>query len=81
MVGFTAIRRASNDRAYSTRQHFAVLTLLRATPIIRDFVTRIVSGCSTNFMLTLQAVRSNDYLKTCALERLFEDVRIPRIAQ
>ena len=31
-VGFTTIQRAANDRAYSTRQHFAVLALLRCFP-------------------------------------------------
>ena len=29
-VGFITIRQATNDRAYSTRQYFAVLALLRA---------------------------------------------------
>ena len=36
-------------------------------PIICDFtsqfVTRIISGCSTNFMLTKDYALSNDYLK------------------
>ena len=40
-VGFTAILRAANDRAYSSRQHFAVLALFRATSHLSQFCVAV----------------------------------------
>ena len=70
-IGFTTIQRAANDRAYSTRQHFAMLALLHAAShsrfrvAVRDAYRQRLQH---EFHVHTKASR--------ALERLFKGARI-----
>jgi len=67
-VDFTAIRRAANDCAYSTRHHFAVLALLRAASYHLRFRVTVCDTYRQQLPHEFHAhtsgyALSNDYLK------------------